>query len=67
MLKEAALLFEAGSYRQLDRVITVFAPLPVRVARVLRRDPQRSPAEVAAIMAKQLSEDEKSGWPPTCW
>jgi len=59
VLKEAALLFEAGSYKQLDRVITVFAPVPVRVARVLRRDPQRSPAEVAAIMAKQLSEDEK--------
>ena len=33
--------------------------MPVRVARVLRRDPQRSPAEVAAIMAKQLSEEEK--------
>ena len=26
---------------------------------MLRRDPQRSAADVAAIMAKQLSEDEK--------
>ena len=60
VLKEAALLFEAGSYRQLDRVITVFAPLAVRTARVLRRDPQRSAADVAAIMAKQLSEEEKA-------
>ena len=59
VLKEAALLFEAGSYRQLDRIITVFAPRPVREARVLRRDPHRSPADVAAIMAKQLSEEEK--------
>jgi dephospho-CoA kinase len=59
VLKEAALLFEAGSYKQLDRVITVFAPLEVRTARVLRRDPHRSPADVAAIMAKQLSEEEK--------
>jgi dephospho-CoA kinase len=59
VLKEAALLFEAGSYRQLDRIITVYAPEPVRVARVLRRDPQRSVAEVQAIMTKQLSEDEK--------
>jgi dephospho-CoA kinase len=59
VLKEAALLFEAGSYKQLDRIITVFAPLPVRTARVLRRDPQRSAADVAAIMAKQLSEEEK--------
>lgn len=59
VLKEAALLFEAGSYKQLDRIITVFAPLAVRTARVLRRDPQRSTADVAAIMAKQLSEEEK--------
>ena len=59
VLKEAALLFEAGSYKQLDRIITVFAPLTVRTARVLRRDPQRSAADVAAIMAKQLSEEEK--------
>lgn len=59
VLKEAALLFEAGSYQQLDRVITVFAPLPVRTARVLRRDPHRTTADVQAIMAKQLSEEEK--------
>ena len=59
VLKEAALLFEAGSYKQLDRIITVFAPLAVRTARVLRRDPHRSATEVTAIMAKQLSEEEK--------
>ena len=59
VLKEAALLFEAGSYKQLDRIITVFAPLPVRQARVLRRDPHRTPADVRAIMAKQLDEEEK--------
>ena len=60
VLKEAALLFEAGFYKQLDQVITVFAPLPVRTARVLRRDPHRSPTDVAAIMAKQMSEAEKA-------
>ena len=59
VLKEAALLFEAGSYKRLDRIITVFAPLAVRTARVLRRDPHRSATDVAAIMAKQLSEEEK--------
>ena len=59
VLKEAALLFEAGSYKQLDRIITVFAPLPVRTTRVLRRDPHRTAADVQAIMAKQLSEEEK--------
>lgn len=59
VLKEAALLFEAGSYKQLDRIITVFAPLAVRQTRVLQRDPHRSATDVQAIMAKQLSEVEK--------
>ena len=59
VLKEAALLFEAGSYKQLDRIITVFAPVAVRQARVRRRDPHRSPADIEAIMGKQLGEEEK--------
>ena len=59
VLKEAALLFESGSYQSLDAVIAVAAPLAVRQARVLRRDPHRTAADVAAIMAKQLAEEEK--------
>jgi dephospho-CoA kinase len=59
ILKEAALLYESGAYRSLDGIITVFAPLEVRTARVLRRDAHRSASEVQAIMAKQLSEEEK--------
>lgn len=59
VLKEAALMFESGAHQQLDCVLTVFAPLAVRLARVLRRDPHRTPADVRAIMDKQLAEDEK--------
>ncbi len=59
ILKEAALLFESGAYRQLDQIITVFAPLPVRQVRVLRRDPHRTPDDILAIIGKQLSEEEK--------
>jgi dephospho-CoA kinase len=59
VLKEAALLYESGSYRGLDGIITVFAPAEVRAARVLRRDSHRLAAEVQAIMNKQLSEEEK--------
>lgn len=58
-LKEAALLYESGAYRGLDAIITVFAPVAVRTARVLHRDAHRSAAEVQAIMGKQLSEEEK--------
>jgi dephospho-CoA kinase len=59
VLKEAALLYESGAYRNLDSIITVFAPIEVRTARVLHRDAHRSAAEVQAIMGKQLSEEEK--------
>ncbi len=59
VLKEAALLFEANIDRGLDAVITVWAPAAMRQARVLRRDPQRSAADVQAIMARQLDDDEK--------
>ena len=59
ILKEAALLYESGAYRGLDRIITVFAPPAVRTARVLGRDAHRSAADVQAIMSQQLSEEEK--------
>ncbi len=59
LLKEAALLFESGSYRELDKVSAVYAPLALRTRRVLRRDPHRTEADVAAIMARQMNEEEK--------
>ena len=59
VLKEAALLFEAGSYQSLDKIIVVQAPDDLRIKRVIARDRHRTPADVKAIMNKQLSEDEK--------
>lgn len=38
VLKEAAILFESGSYKQLDKVIVVTAPENVRIKRVISRD-----------------------------
>lgn len=58
-IKEAALMIEAGSYKQLDVLIVVTAPDQVRIARVLQRDPQRSAEEIAAIISKQMPESEK--------
>ena len=57
-LKEAALLFESGNYKQLDKVITVFAPEELRIRRVMERD-QISAGEVRARMDKQMVEEEK--------
>jgi dephospho-CoA kinase len=59
VLKEAALLFESGSFRSLDRVIAVSAPLPLRIRRVMHRDPHRTEAEVMTIMSRQMDEAEK--------
>ena len=59
VVKEAALLFESGSYKLLDRIIAVYAPEALRMERVLQRDPQRSAEQVKAIMRNQLSDEEK--------
>ncbi|HEX5668597.1 MAG TPA: dephospho-CoA kinase, partial [Chitinophagaceae bacterium] len=37
-IKEAALIFESGSHRDLDHVIGVFAPESLRMKRVMARD-----------------------------
>ena len=53
------MLYESGAYQQLDRIITVYAPLPVREARVLARDPHRTAADVRRIIGQQLGEEER--------
>jgi dephospho-CoA kinase len=58
VIREAALLFETGVYRLLDRTIVVYAPEDVRIRRVMNRD-HRPEAQVRAIIQKQLSEEEK--------
>lgn len=60
VLKEAALLFETGSYKDLDKIINVSAPLKVRVNRILTRDPHRSEKQINAIIDRQLPDEEKN-------
>jgi dephospho-CoA kinase len=60
ILKEAALLYESGSYKDLDRIITVLSPLELRIKRVLLRDPQRTESAVKDIIQKQMSDEEKA-------
>jgi dephospho-CoA kinase len=59
VLKEAALLFESGSYQSLDKIIVVTAPETLRVQRVLVRDPHRSIEQTKEIIRNQLAEEEK--------
>ena len=57
-LKEAALLIEAGSYKQLDKIIVVTAPEELRIQRVIKRD-KTDKKSVKARIAKQMPEVEK--------
>ena len=38
VIKEAAILFESGSYKNCDAIITITAPEEIRIARVIKRD-----------------------------
>lgn len=58
VLKEAAILFESGSYEQCDKVIVVTAPDEMRIKRVMKRN-GISRDEVMARMKNQWPESEK--------
>lgn len=57
-IKEAALLFESGSYKHLDKVIGVFSPLELRIERVMSRD-NITREQVQARIDKQMPDNEK--------
>ncbi len=58
IIKEAAILFESGTFRELDKIITVFSPENIRIKRLEIRDK----VDVNTIRKKisnQISEEEK--------
>jgi len=57
-IKEAALLIESGSYKQLDFLIVVTAPVEMRIKRVVKRD-KSSYSEVKRRIENQLPEIQK--------
>jgi dephospho-CoA kinase len=58
VMKEAAILFESGTNEGCDKVITVSAPLEMRISRVRERD-HKTKAEIELIISKQLSDEER--------
>jgi dephospho-CoA kinase len=58
VIKEAALMFEAGAAAHLDYVIGVFAPQQLRLRRVMQRD-QSAREQVLARMYSQIDETIK--------
>ena len=59
VIREAALLFEAGVYSSMGTIIVVQAPESLRIKRVKTRDPHRTEEEIKAIIKNQWPEEEK--------
>ena len=57
-LYEAAILFESGHYKEMDKVICVTAPEQIRVKRVMERD-HLTVQEIEKRMANQWEEEKK--------
>jgi dephospho-CoA kinase len=58
VIKESAILFESGSYKDCDAVIVVTAPLAIRIERTMKRD-NIDRESVLQRINNQISEEKK--------
>jgi len=58
IVKEAALMFESGANKYLDKIIGVSAPAELRIKRAMERD-QVTRDEVLSRINRQMNEEEK--------
>ena len=58
IVKEAAILFESGSYKDCDVVISVITPLETRIERVVKRD-STTREKVLQRINNQLSDEQR--------
>ncbi|HET6244367.1 MAG: dephospho-CoA kinase [Bacteroidetes bacterium] len=58
VIKEAAILFESGAYKHVDKIITVVAPENIRIERAIKRD-NVTESEVRKRMSFQSSDEFK--------
>ena len=59
IIKEAAILFESGSYKDCDEIILVTAPKEIRISRVMKRD-KITRGQVLERMAAQWDDEKKA-------
>ncbi len=57
-VREAAILFESGTYKDLDKIITVIAPEELRIKRVMERD-HKTKEEILSIILNQSGDRKK--------
>ncbi|MEZ5016302.1 MAG: dephospho-CoA kinase [Flavipsychrobacter sp.] len=58
IIKEAAIFFESGTYKEMDVMIGVTAPEPLRIRRAMNRD-NATREKIAQRIAQQMDEQEK--------
>ena len=58
VIKEVAILFETGGYKQVDKTLLITAPEEKRIARVMKRDAS-SKKSIIDRMQNQWSDDKK--------
>jgi len=58
VIKEAAIFFESGSYKDMDVMIGVYAPRKLRILRVMDRD-QSTQEKILERISQQMDEEEK--------
>ena len=58
VVEEAAILFESGANKHMDFTVLVFAPVDLRIQRVMLRD-HADKVQVEKRMKHQMSEEEK--------
>jgi dephospho-CoA kinase len=58
IVKEAAILFESGAYKQVDKVITVTAPMELKITRAMNRS-GITREQVLERMNNQMDDEEK--------
>lgn len=56
VIMESAIIFEGHLEKYFDKVIVVNASLPVRIARIKKRDPHLSDEEILARINRQLDQ-----------
>jgi dephospho-CoA kinase len=60
-MKEAALLFESGSYKLCNYSILVTSPEDLKIKRIIARD-QVTEKEVRSRMSRQFTDEQKSAF-----
>lgn len=59
VVKETAILFESGSYKDCDIIINITAPLETRIQRVIERD-ETTKEKVLSRIKNQITDEERN-------